>query len=413
MVNINSTLKYILIFIVIITFIHFICSFLQVCNFSIFQKLQYWYINRCNSKNKIFEKLLLLNSKIYESLVYIIIIIDPIKKVLDFNMNSFSSKLLSNGTKRTFKAIFNYGIIYGIVLAIYINYKNIPKYIQSGMAHINLKAIKTIIDFSINNKSIILFILGIIAVIYNICENKYINKPIENIQDNELKKIIEQHQKICLKLVELNKSLQKNIERILLLSKKKGIYTFLYKVVADEFDFCQYSESQNKLIINDDENNKKETPFYNYDNNFAKKFENINSELGNLQSIFIEYEKCNSFYSLYEIKKYYKKLNIFDIEYLAKYERNLIDKTFINNMIERIIDGIDLLPIDCEKDKTLIINKLNARIKNENELLHYAITQSIDENIKINKYIGILKKETKLKKHRRKSPFDDILSAIK
>ena len=324
-------------------------------------------------------------------------------------MNSFSSKLLSNGAKRTFKAIFNYGIIYGIVLAIYINYKDIPKYIHSGMAHFNLKAI---IDFSVNNKSIILFILGIITVIYNICENKYINKPIENIQDNELKKIIEQHQKICLKLVELNKSLQKNIERILLLSKKKGIYTFLYKVVADEFDFCQYSESQNKLIIND-ENNKKETPFYHYDNNSAKKFENINSELENLQSLFSEYEKCNSFYSLYEIKKYYKKLNVVDIEYLAKYERNLVDKTFINNMIERIIDGIDLLPIDCENDKKLIINKLNARIKNENELLHYSITQSIDENIKINKYIRVLKKETELKKRRGKFPFDDILSAIK
>ena len=329
-------------------------------------------------------------------------------------MNSFGSKLLSNGTKRTFKAIFNYGIIYGIILAIYINYKDISKYIHSGMAHFNLKAIKAIIDFSVNNKSIILFILGIITVIYNICENKYINKPIENIQDTVLKKIIEQHQIICLQLVELNKSLQKNIERILLLSKEKGIYTFLYKVVADEFDFCKYSKSQNKLAIkNDEENNKKETLFCHYDNNPAKKFENINSELENLQSIFNEYEKCNSFYSLYEIKKYYKKLNVFDVEYLAKYERNLIDETFINNMIERIIDGIDLLPIDCEKDKMLIVNELNARIKNENELLHYAITQSIDENIKINKYTGILIKETELKKRRGKFPFDDILSAIK
>ena len=411
MVNINSILKYILIFIVIITFIHFICSFLQVCSFTIFQKLQYWYINRCNSKNKIFEKLLLLNSKIYESLVYIIIIIDPIKKVFNFNMNSFNSKLFSNGTKKTFKAIFNYGIIYGIVLAAYINYKDILKYIHSGMVHFNLKSI---IDFSVNNKSIIIFILGFITVIYNICENKYINKPIENIQYDELKKIIEQHQKICLKLVELNKSLQKNIEQILLLSKKKGIYTFLYKSVADEFDFCKYSKSQNKLAIkNDEENNKKETLFCHYYNNPAKKFENINSELENLQSLFSEYEKRNSFYSLYEIKKYYKKLNVFDIEYLAKSERNLIDKTFINNMLERIIDGIDLLPIDCEKDKMLIVNELNARIKNENELLHYAITQSIDENIKINKYIGILIKETELKTRRGKFPFDDILSAIK
>ena len=114
MVNINSTIKYILIFIVIIIVVHFLCfNYLksQTHKPFIYQELQYRCINKCSSKNKFLEfvsnnndyiyrliikkkykvneKLLIINSKVYNDLLNVIVTIDPIKK--DIFKNEFFS----------------------------------------------------------------------------------------------------------------------------------------------------------------------------------------------------------------------------------------------------------------------------------------------------------------------------------
>lgn len=406
MVNINSILKYVLIFIVIITFIHFICSFLQVCSFTIFQKLQYWYINRCNSKNKIFEKLLLLNSKIYESLVYIIIIINPIKKVSNFNMNSFNSKLFSNGTKKAIKSIGIYGIIYFTILEMILNHKFILDEIKS----INIcYYTRLTLSFLYNNKLYIIAFISLFLFIYSICKDKFTNKIIERIQDDELKNIIISLQQIYTELVKLRITLLKNIKILLSLTKNKGNFVFLYRAVANKYDFCKYSMEDNKLIL--EENNYE--ILKNEFNTFNTKIGDIDVPLNKVKELFEEYQKSDSFYSLYAINKHYKKLNIFDIEYLIKNKNCLIDKNYIDNLIETIVDDIDTNQTDSEMGKLTSINKLNENINIANEELHYAILQSIEESMKIDRFIKTFNKAMSLKKHRNRIPMEEFLSNIK
>lgn len=406
MVNINSILKYILIFIVIITFIHFVCPFLQVYIFTIFQKLQYWYINRCNSKNKIFEKLLLLNSKIYESLVYIIIIIDPIKKVFNFNMNSFNSKLFSNGTKKTIKSIGIYGIIYFTILEMILNHKFILDEIKS----INIcYYTRLTLSFLYNNKLYIIAFISLFLFIYSICKDKFTNKIIERIQDDELTNIIKSLQQIYTELVKLRITLLKNIKILLSLTKNKGNFVFLYRTVANKYDFCKYSMEDNKLIL--EENNYE--ILKNEFNTFNTKIGDIDVPLNKVKELFEEYQKSDSFYSLYAINKHFKKLNIFDIEYLIKNKNCLIDKNYIDNLIGIIVDDIDTNQTDSEMGKLALINKLNENINIANEELHYAILQSIEESIKIDRFIKTFNKAMSLKKHRNRIPMEEFLSNIK
>lgn len=405
MVNINSTLKYILIFIVIITFIHFICSFLQVCNFSIFQKLQYWYINRCNSKNKIFEKLLLLNSKIYESLVYIIIIIDPIKKDT-FNTELFSLRMFSYGTKKTIKAISIYGIIYFVILEAVLNYKLILNKINSfNICYYT----RQLLSFFHNNKWYIVAVISLIIFTYSVCKDKFTNKIIERIQDDELTNIIKSLQQIYTELVKLRITLLKNIKILLSLTKNKGNFVFLYRIVANKYDFCKYSMEDNKLIL--EENNYE--ILKNEFNTFDTKIGDIDASLNKVKELFEEYQKSDPFYSLYAINKHFKKLNIFDIEYLIKSKNCLIDKNYIDDLIETIVDHIDTNQADSKMGKLTLINKLNENINIANEELHYAILQSIEESIKIDRFIRIFNKAMSLKKHRNKIPMEEFLSNIK
>lgn len=405
MVNINSTLKYILIFIVIITFVHFICSSLQVCNFSIFQKLQYWYINRCNSKNKIFEKLLLFNSKIYESLVYIIIIIDPIKKDT-FNTEFFSLRMFSYGTKKTIKAISIYGIIYFLILEAVLNYKLILNKINSFNIYYHTRQL---LSFFHNNKWYIVAVISLIIFTYSVCKDKFTNKIIERIQDDELTNIIKSLQQIYTELVKLRITLLKNIKILLSLTKNKGNFVFLYRIVANKYDFCKYSMEDNKLIL--EENNYE--ILKNEFNTFDTKIGDIDASLNKVKELFEKYQKSDSFYSLYAINKHFKKLNVFDIEHLIKSKNCLIDKNYIDDLIETIVDDIDANQTDSEMGKLTLINKLNENINIANEELHYAILQSIEESIKIDRFIRTFNKAMSLKKHRNKIPMEEFLSNIK
>lgn len=83
------------------------------------------------------------------------------------------------------------------------------------------------------------------------------------------------------------------------------------------------------------------------------------------------------------------------------------------DLIETIVDDIDANQTDSEMGKLTLINKLNENINIANEELHYAILQSIEESIKIDRFIRTFNKAMSLKKHRNKIPMEEFLSNIK
>lgn len=430
MVNINSTLKYIFIFIVIIIVVHFLCfNYLksQTHKPFIYQELQYRCINKCNSKNKFLEfisknndniyrliikkkykvneKLLIINSKVYNDLLNIIVTIDPIKKDI-FKNEFFSLRMFSYGTKKTIKSISIYGIIYFTILEMILNHKFILDEIKS----INIcYYTRLTLSFLYNNKLYIIAFISLFLFIYSICKDKFTNKIIERIQDDELTNIIKSLQQIYTELVKLRITLLKNIKILLSLTKNKGNFVFLYRTVANKYDFCKYSMEDNKLIL--EENNYE--ILKNEFNTFDTKIGDIDASLNKVKELFEEYQKSDPFYSLYAINKHFKKLNIFDIEYLIKSKNCLIDKNYIDDLIETIVDDIDTNQADSKMGKLTLINKLNENINIANEELHYAILQSIEESIKIDRFIRIFNKAMSLKKHRNKIPMEEFLSNIK
>lgn len=430
MVNINSTIKYILIFIVIIIVAHFLCfNYLksQTHKPFIYQELQYRCINKCSSKNKFLEfvsnnndyiyrliikkkykvneKLLIINSKVYNDLLNVIVTIDPIKKDI-FKNEFFSLRMFSCGTKKTIKSIGIYGIIYFTILEMILNHKFILDEIKS----INIcYYTRLTLSFLYNNKLYIIAFISLFLFIYSICKDKFTNKIIERIQDDELTNIIKSLQQIYTELVKLRITLLKNIRILLSLTKNKGNFVFLYRTVANKYDFCKYSMEDNKLIL--EENNYE--ILKNEFNTFNTKIGDIDVPLNKVKELFEEYQKSDSFYSLYAINKHFKKLNIFDIEYLIKNKNCLIDKNYIDNLIGIIVDDIDTNQTDSEMGKLALINKLNENINIANEELHYAILQSIEESIKIDRFIKTFNKAMSLKKHRNRIPMEEFLSNIK
>lgn len=399
MVNIKSIVLYIFVSIIIIIIFHFICSLLQNIIIFIYEKLQFVNINKCYSNYKVFEKLIILNYKVYIFLINFLVIIDPVKtNSCSYKKEYFKLKLVSHQNKKTIEAF----LLYSIFLIIILKYDAILTKIK-GTDIIN--TIKTILHFMNNNKWYILFFIGIASFIYNIYKSKYTNKIIEKIQDEELLKVIEKLQKISLELFSFEKLLLKNIKYALSQATENNTYVFLYREIEKRFDFCTYSFSENKLVLKDDQQK--------YEFDFCVRFNCVNSSIERIKKLCDEYQKNKSFYNLYDIDKYVPKLKSFDIELLIKEKNKIIGKETIERLIDLIIADAESKLEIYKSDKLSFVDYLNKQIKSTSETINETILDSIDTAMEIDQFIRAFNKAMSLKKYRNEISIDKFLSNIK
>ena len=402
-----SIIKVILKFITIVVSAAVICSIFEYTVRKIYFKLQNLYIKKSGDKHMIYEKLLVTNYNVYNCLETFFNFINPIKIYDEYHKTYFDIKILSNSFRDTIKAISIYGIILFIIKAITKNYNNILNFLQKQHNINYIEIIKIALINLYENKWYILACLSVVSIIYGIYKSKFTNKIVEELQDNELKEIIELYKNISIELINLEMLLLKNIKTMLVTQKKDEVFDFQYNAIENRTDFCKYDYSKNILIV-------KENRFTDSGLGVANiNLNDINQSLDNIKTAFDNYYKERHFYSPHAINKYFKGLNHFNIVFFAKSPPLLIDEKYINNMIDNIIEDYNLMIENEDISREYIVEQLNENVKKKNDILYIAIRESIEKVIQIDKFNEQLRKSMSLKKHRDKFSIDSFISNMK
>ena len=402
-----SIIKVILKFITIVVSAAVICSIFEYTVRKIYFKLQNLYIKKSGDKHMIYEKLLVTNYNVYNCLETFFNFINPIKIYDEYHKTYFDIKIFSYSFRDTIKAISIYGIILFIIKAITKNYNNILNFLQKQHNINYIEIIKIALINLYENKWYILACLSVVSIIYGINKSKFTNKIVEELQDNELKEIIELYKNISIELINLEMLLLKNIKTMLVTHKKDGVFVFLYNAIENRTDFCKYDYSKNILIVKENRFTDSGLGVANFN------MIDINQSLDNIKTAFDNYYKERHFYSPHAINKYFKGLNHFNIVFFAKSPPLLIDEKYINNMIDNIIEDYNLMIENEDISREYIVEQLNENVKKKNDILYIAIRESIEKVIQIDKFNEQLRKSMSLKKHRDKFSIDSFISNMK
>lgn len=397
-------IDYIKDYIIIIALTACMCSIFNYAVRKIYFKLQNLYIKKSDNKYRLYEKLLVINYKVYNCLETFFYFINPIKSYDEYSKKYFDIKIFSYSFRDTVKAISIYGIILFVIKIITKNYNGVLNFLHKQH---NINYIEIIQTILIENKWYILACLSAVSIIYGIYKNKFTNKIVEELQDNELKEIIELYKNISLELVNLEMLLLENIKSMLTTYKKDGIFVLLYKAIEEKVSFCEYNTYKNILIVG--KNN-----FYNTKLAYTHiTLKSINESLNNIKTILDNYYKKGHFYSPYAINKYFKGLKNYNVELFVKFPSILIDEKNINNMIGSIVEDCNLMINDDEDSRKFAVDKLNEKVKEKNDILYIAIRESIEKVIQIDKFNKKLRKSMSLKKYRDKFSIDSFISNMK
>lgn len=391
-------------FVIIIIVITTICSILEYLVREIYYKLQNLYISKSNNHYDLYEKLLLINYRIYKFLEKFFIFINPIKNYDDHYNRYFDIKIFSYSFRDSLKSISIYGVLLYIIRLLVKNYNDILNFLQ---IHNNINVIEILKKAFSNlyeNKWYILAFLSAVSIIYGVYKNKFTNKIIEELQDEELKEIIELYKKVSLELIELEILLLENIKIILTEYKSDGIFYFLYTEVENRYSFCEYDYSSNKLVVNNS-----------YYSGISRnvKLKEVSQNIDNIKNLFNIYNESKHFYSPYAINKYFKGMNKFDVELFAKFPRVLLSEKYFNKRFDNIFSECNTMMQNENISKEYVVNVLNERIKDFNSSIYYTTINSIEKVIQIDKFNKQLQKSMSLKKYRNKFSIDSLISNIK
>lgn len=394
-------------FIIILILTTVICSIFECAVRKIYLKLQNLYIKNFDNKHRIYEKLLVINYKVCSCLEKFLDFIKPIKNYDEYHKSYFDIKIFSYSFRDTIKAISIYGILLFIIKSIIINYNDILNFIQKHNDINYIEIIKIALANLYENKWYILAFLSAISIIYSIYKNKFTNKIVEGLQDNELKEIIELYKDINSELINLEMLLLENIKTMLVTYKKDGVFVFLYKSIENRINFCKYDCSKNMIVV------KENNFYYSGLDTTTIPLNDINQPLDNIKTAFDNYYKKVHFYNPCAINKYFKGLNQFNIEFFVKYPQLLIDERYINKIIDSIIEDCNSM-IEIENiSREYIVDRLNEKVRDKNIILYSVIIESVETVIQIDKFNKRLRKSMSLKKHRDKFSIDSFISNIK
>lgn len=398
-------MKYIFIAFIAVCAPAIIFTFAETLSEKIYSYLQNFYINKCNKENyTIYEKLLLANCKCYFRAECFCAFMNPIK----YNYSSssyFEFDVFSYNFRRTVKSIILYLIVAFAMQYIINNYTSIRNlYTNKIQIYLNFNALKNAMTFLFDNKWYILLFLSIIAILIGIYKNKFSNKILTKIQDDELKNIIDVNRKISKKLLTIEGLLRQNIKALLKERKSNGILIFLYLHAENKFDFCEYDYVDNKLKLRESYNN----------HSFRIKLNSISEQIAEINEYYNDYEKANNYFSPSFINKYINGLNHFDPKLFIKSSYTLASYERINEIIMEFINKCD---ISSTNKSTSSIEKniedLNDAVIIANKQINKTLIESIETIIKLNYYNKRFIKAIKFKKYREINFFAKLISNIK
>ncbi len=385
-----------IILLIVLLILTLLCEGIFTFSISTYSKIQKFLIKHSNHKNQIvIGKLLILNYRIYKNFMIFILTIKPFRiKQDDFNNSYFDTKIFSEKTKRNLFVVF-LCLISAIIISFSINNFSTIKAIFEK--YINFESLKRIMFLLNENKWFVLSICSLFLLLYGFLKDKFINKIITEIHDEELKEIINTHKKLCIVFNKLYKCLCENIEIILGTSKYNGKVYALASMISDKFGEYEYNTDKDSF---EKVSKTTELPCRLHD------CKGISEYINQIENIMKNFKNSESFYTTSALNKYIHGLKGFDISYLLiiNDKNNLICKEFVESELNNI--NFDNRRIISDDDK---INVMNEHYNISNTILCETLIDTIEYAVDINNYIKGFKKSFSLKAKRKKLSYDEII----
>ena len=375
----------------IIVFILFMfsifCRILILGIHNFYSWLQKNLFKKSKIENKRFiSKCLIVNFRIYRILINCIWTIQPFDLYRTESKDIFHPQLNSAKTRRNVLII---GICFLLSILLYLFSNNIQT-VYSFLEIIKTKNIgNRIFDFISINKWAILAFLSLIGLAYSVLKDKFSNKIISDIQDDELKNIIITHKNIYPDFIDLKIVLCKNIDVFLCSPKENGDLFILYRSIINKFSDFQYDYKKHTL--------KKEKKSYHSNNSFNQSvgYESIAEVITKINHKIQEFRDRNPFYETFAINKYIHGLWGIDISDINR--KKLIDINLVQNICndypEHIIEIIQSEDYPVEEQ----IKTLNDLFRGRNDYLLETAIKTIEYVIEIENYINKFRKAFVLK----------------
>lgn len=363
--------------------------------------IQYGLLKRSGQENKFFvEKLLIIFYKLQKRLLYFVTHIRPFRLCIS-ETDNFIPRLFVSGGRNVFVVLLLYCL--AIIIILFQNNYDIGREVVRYISDSN--TILRVWSFISGHIWFILALLSTLALFYSAFKDKFIDKIITEIQDEELISIIKFHKSILGDCVNLRESLCKNIDRFLTSRKNNGIIVKLQDEMEKKFPLYGYCEKEKTFI-----KNTKDLWRFNGIPATSFGYEITTDILQRIKEKLKEFEKASPFYSTAALNKYIHGLNGFDVTYFiynTKYDRMLDEIKFKELCTDYSDQFVDMIcGEDIDKDK---IEALNKALKNRSEEVISLALNAIEAAIDIDLYIRKFEKAFALKRRRKGVPLEQII----
>lgn len=383
-------------------------AFVAWITVQIYWHLQMFLITYSNCRSQlghfVNRKMLILNYRVFRRVYSFLKGMVPFYYEFEGEKRYLELRIVSYKWKDTVKGFFCSGIV-AAVLHYGLKYR---RQITDGVAAAIAWGCKiAVFEFFTDNWVIIVTILAIVLIMVRYCKDKYINNIIYQIQDDDLKKILNIHKNIFHNIAELRNDLRYNLETVLRAQKSKGIFMPLCWSMENAYSQFSYNEGT-KL-------------FEKYDGHFrsvsfcpAVGYREITEQLSQIEKVVDDYLAASPYYSLSAVNKYIRGLNRFDITSFSQNNNvgNLICWEYIDCMCNKFSENLNNMMCSDYSDETKI-RELTDLLKVRSFVILSDIEKTIRVAIEMDEYIKHFGKALRLRARRKDIPVEDALDRMK
>ena len=307
--------------------------------------------------------------------------------------------------------MFTITTCFGISVTIYLLLNNLHKLNTIYIWLIDKQIPKQWVYFISTNKWTILTTVGIMILLYEFFEDKFTNKIITDLQDEELKNILTAHKDLFLDFCILSDILCTNINEFFNTPKDSGIIYFIHRDITERFPDFEYDIKQHSFK----KNNPEHTNIPDFTDEKIYGYHDIDDILDKMKTRINEFQKTNPLYATYAINKYIRGLQGFDISSVIQRidSQHLLCEKFFKVLSENnTVDIINIME-NNNFDDNIKIQQLNKLLRSRNRSAINAALKTIELTIDIETYLHKLRKVFTLKTRRKQLSLEHLIDKCK
>lgn len=363
-------------------------------------------VNSSSSNKLIISKLIIIFYKIHKIIISFFVRIRPFQFKSYESSETFHPRLCTTKSKRNIISIL---ICFGITMVINFVLNNINIFKKAYLWFLDEQIAKNILTFISENKWMLLTTFGVVFLVYEVLKDRFTNKIISEIHDEELKNIIITHKELFMDFITLRNTLCFNINHFFDTLKENGIIYHIHMSITEKSPSFEFDSVHRSFKKKECQN------LYSPLNAGTYGYKNIADILNKMKIRIEEFKNTNPFYNTSAINKYVRGLQGFDISRAIKENdiNHLLCEEFIKSLYELYPEHITEFITNSNFDDESKIIKLNELLDSGNYLAADTVLKTIEYTIDIETYIYKFSKAFALKTRRKELSFEQILDKYK